>query len=110
MGIKSMQMLISVSVLISKGDRMNSDRALGAGIILACIVAAVLYFGFIYLGFAQEVLLVVVSIALLLVLGIGGWIGLTMASTPSPEPVEDLDESITESEENLDFEEEDLES
>ncbi len=91
---------------------MDSDRILGAGIIIACILAAVLYFGFIYLGFAEEVLLVIVSIAFLLILGIGGWIGWTMASTPSPEPIEDLDVQDTSPEaiEDVDFEESSEES
>lgn len=72
---------------------MDSDRLLGAGIIIVCIIAAILYFGSVISPWWSilTAVKVVVSIAFVIVLGIGGWIGWTMASTPSPEPVEDLD-------------------
>lgn len=70
---------------------METDRLIGAGILIACIVAAIIYFGFLFLGFGFEVIATVVSIGFLVVIGIGGWIGWTMASTPAPEPIEDLD-------------------
>lgn len=70
---------------------MDSDRILGAGIVIGVIIAAIAYFGFIMLGYGQQVVLVVVSIAFLAVLVVGGWIGWTMASTPTPEEVEDVD-------------------
>ncbi|KXB07681.1 hypothetical protein AKJ51_00615 [candidate division MSBL1 archaeon SCGC-AAA382A20] len=71
---------------------MDSDRLIGAGIVIGCIIAAILYFGFMFMGYGTQVVMTVVSIAFVIVLGIGGWIGYTMASTPAPEPVEDLDE------------------
>lgn len=73
---------------------LNSDRAIGALIIIVVIIAAVLYFGSLIPwmpGNFELAVYVVVSIGFLLVLGIGGWIGWTMATTPSPEPIEDLD-------------------
>jgi len=78
---------------------MDSDRAMGVGIITAIIVIAVLYFGPVvtnllgsnfWWGF-QSAVNTVVSVALLVLLGIGAWIGWTMASTPSPEAIEDED-------------------
>ncbi len=91
---------------------MDSSRVLGAGIIIGCVLAAILYFGFIFIGFAEEVLLVVVSIAFLVILGIGGWIGWTMANTPSPEPIEDLDlnDSDLDLEDDIDSEDEKVDS
>lgn len=82
---------------------LDSDRLLGGLIIVGVIVAAILYFGSVVSPWWSLLgaLKVVVSAAFLVVLGIGGWIGWTMASTPSPEPVEDLDEDI----EDLDIEE-----
>lgn len=71
---------------------MNIDRVIGALIVAGVIVAGILYFGsFIFPWSYSMAVLVVVSIAFAVLLGIGGWIGWTMGSTPSPEPVEDLD-------------------
>lgn len=90
---------------------MDSDRALGVLIIVGAIVAAILYFGSILMpwwSFLQAVQ-VLVSIAFLAILGIGGWIGWTMANTPSPEPVEDLDmEEIEEEAPEFEATEEDI--
>lgn len=90
---------------------MDSDRSIGAGIIIVCIVAAIAFFGPLVVdfpwGFALAVR-AVVSIGFLVLLGIGGWIGWTMASTPSPEPVEDLDFEDEELEE-VELEEEETE-
>ncbi|MFB6215842.1 MAG: helix-hairpin-helix domain-containing protein [Candidatus Aenigmatarchaeota archaeon] len=72
---------------------MDTDRVLGVLIVIVVIVAGVLYFG----SFVSPwwnllaAVQVIVSVAFVVLLGIGGWIGWTMASTPSPEPVEDLD-------------------
>lgn len=71
---------------------LAKDRAIGASILAAVIVLAAVYFGLIFLGFGFEVLLIVVSIGLLIVLGIGGWIGWTMAITPAPKPIEGIEE------------------
>ena len=93
---------------------MDSDRLLGTGIIVVCIIAAILYFGSLVFPWWNilTAVKVVVSIAFVLVLGIGGWIGWTMASTPSPEPVEDLDIEDTSPEdmEETDFDSEEEES
>lgn len=72
---------------------LNSDRAIGALIIIGVIIAAILYFGSLISPWwtLLSAIKVIVSIAFLVVLGIGGWIGWTMATTPSPEPIEDLD-------------------
>lgn len=72
---------------------MDTDRILGALIIIGVIVAGILYFGSLgspWWSFLAAVQ-VVVSVAFVVLLGIGGWIGWTMVSTLSPEPVEDLD-------------------
>lgn len=76
---------------------MDSDRGLGVGIIFGVIIAVVLFFGSIEsLGLPlpwsfMTAVKVLVSVAFLVVLGIAGWIGWTMASTPTPEAVEDVD-------------------
>lgn len=86
---------------------MDKDRLMGVGILAGCIIAAIAYFGFALLGYSEEVVMAVVSMGFIGVLGIGGWIGWTMASTPSPEPVGDLDlEKDFEEEESVEVSEE----
>lgn len=70
---------------------MDSDKAIGAGILIGVAAAVIAYFGFFYLGYGFEVVAIVVSVGFILLLGILGWIGSTMLSTPSPEPLEEAD-------------------
>lgn len=87
---------------------MNSDRLIGSGILIAVIIVAILYFGSFIIPWWSflTAVKIVVSVGFLALLGIGGWIGWTMATTPSPEPVEDIEtEDIGEFEEE-EFEEE----
>lgn len=89
---------------------MDSDRALGALIVIGVIAAAVAYFGLYFLVGWKVVVDVLVTIGFLVILGIGGWIGWTMASTPTPEPIEDLDlEDVEDVEEDLEIEGEEVE-
>ena len=73
---------------------MDSDRLLGAGILIGVIAAAVLYFGIYFVVGWEAIVDLVVTLALLVVLGIGGWIGWTMLSTPTPESVDMPDEEL----------------
>lgn len=86
---------------------MDSDKLTGVLIIIAVIVLGILYFGSFMLPWSfLTAVKVVVSVAFLGILVIGGWIGWTMASTPSAEPIEDeefedfdVDEDIEETDE-----------
>lgn len=97
---------------------MDSDRALGVLIVIGATLAGILYFGsgtslIPWWSFLTSVK-ILVSIGFVAVLGIGAWIGWTMASTPSPEDVgeidmdEDLDEEIEEEAPEIDTEDIDL--
>lgn len=78
---------------------MDTDKSMGALIVIGVIVAGVLYFmpllnefvAISWLWKFKTAVQVVVSIGFVMVLGVAGWIGWTMLSTPSPEPIEDLD-------------------
>lgn len=85
---------------------MDSDRGLGVLIIIGVIVAGILYFGSFVIPWWSflAAVKVIVSAGFVLLLIIGGWIGWTMASTPSPEALEDMDLEETE-EEPIEFEE-----
>jgi uncharacterized protein YneF (UPF0154 family) len=88
---------------------MSKDQALGALIVVVCVVLIIGYIGgmFLYdpyikgwlnLGSAANVqfwlIAVPVIIALVAILLIGAWIGYTMATTPPPKPIEDITSEI----------------
>lgn len=89
---------------------MSKDQVIGAAIFLACIVIAILYVATLFfpewittLGLnvadvdvrfwavASPVLIAFVAI-----MGIGAWIGWTMATTPPPKPIEEITTEIKE--------------
>lgn len=83
---------------------MNKDQAVGAAILLLCLLIGVFYVATLFypqwlstLGVqvAQSnvqfwVIAVPVLIAFVAILAIGGWIGWTMATTSPPKPIEEL--------------------
>ena len=86
---------------------MSKDQALGAFIFLVCVILAV---GYAVLLFAPSVVspifgvsadavrfwavAIVVLIAVVAVLLIGAWIGWTLATTPPPQPLEDIGKEL----------------
>ncbi len=72
----------------------SKDQSLGALICVVCIAFAIAYtFALFWPALASIRLWLVaipVLVALLAVLGIGTWIGWTMATTPPPKPIEDF--------------------
>ena len=79
---------------------MNKDQSIGATIFIACLAVAIGYitallwpaFEAIRLG----LIAIPVTIAFVGILAIGAWIGWTMASTPPPKPIENLELGVTE--------------
>jgi len=82
----------------------SKDQAIGALIFIVCIVIGIGYLVVVaapsvvspIIGVASESLrfwavAVVVLIAFLAIMFIGAWIGWTMATTPPPKPIEDLE-------------------
>ncbi|PIU59918.1 transcriptional regulator [Candidatus Bathyarchaeota archaeon CG07_land_8_20_14_0_80_47_9] len=73
---------------------MNKDKALGFLIFLACTVIAILYAVGLFLpyfeGFRFWVIATPVLVGFVAILGIGAWIGWTMATTPPPKPIEEM--------------------
>ena len=79
----------------------SKDQAIGWLIFAACVVVIILYLvGLLYYGapfgsphwsIAFALIAVPVLIAFVLILGIGAWIGWTMATTPPPKPIEELE-------------------
>lgn len=83
---------------------MSKDQTLGATILLICLLVGVFYVATLLYPqwlniFGTHVtqtnvqlwiIAVPVLVAFVAILGIGGWIGLTMATTPPPKPITDI--------------------
>lgn len=72
---------------------VSKDQAIGWVIFLVCAVVAVAYLIGLFLFPCLQFWLIAVPvvIAFILVLAIGGWIGWTMATTPPPRPIEEIE-------------------
>ena len=80
---------------------MSKDQMIGGAILAVCVIVAL---GFVILvAFPSQLgmglnaaevrldaVLVLVSVAFIAILGIGAWIGYTMATTPPPKPIEEI--------------------
>jgi len=83
---------------------LSKDQAIGATICTACVIIGALYTaGLFYFGnplssWPLEFWLIAVPVflALIAILGIGAWIGWTMATTPTPKPIEEIASEIEE--------------
>ncbi|MEM0089941.1 MAG: transcriptional regulator [Nitrososphaerota archaeon] len=72
---------------------MNKDRAIGVCILVVSIAILVLYFWLVFLSPPAWQLLTIQITAFLgvgLILAILAWIGYTLATTPTPEPLPEL--------------------
>jgi len=78
----------------------GKDQAIGAVIATACVTIAVVYIGALFWPTLEAIRLWLVAIPVLVafvaVLGIGAWIGWTMATTPPPKPIEETQAEPTE--------------
>jgi lysylphosphatidylglycerol synthetase-like protein (DUF2156 family) len=95
---------------------VSKDQAIGWLICLVCVVVAVwytltLFFPTVLLGWLEAtavrfwLVAAPVFIAFIAILAIGAWIGWTMATTPPPKPIEEI-EAETKIEETKEEEEE----
>ncbi|MBE0519733.1 phage holin family protein [Candidatus Bathyarchaeota archaeon] len=82
---------------------VSKDQGIGGIIFLACAVIGILYsVGLFYFGDPSNwsipfwLVTVPVFIAFIAVMGIGAWIGWTMATTPPPKPIEEITSEIEE--------------
>ncbi|MCX8183739.1 MAG: transcriptional regulator [Crenarchaeota archaeon] len=76
---------------------MNKDQGIGAVLLLASIVGAVLYFWLVFLAgpeISGFIIRLTAFVAVGFVLFILGWIGYTLATTPPPKPIEEIEKEI----------------
>jgi predicted DNA-binding transcriptional regulator len=81
------------------GKFMSKDQAIGGAILAVCVIVVAVYLvlmvdpGLFSLNAFEvrlDAVLILVSAAFVAILGIGAWIGYTMASTPPPKPIEEI--------------------
>jgi hypothetical protein len=86
---------------------VSKDQGVGGVIFLICAAIAIGYtLGLFWLGdplgsswaLAFWLIAIPVYLAFILILGIGAWIGWTMATTPPPKPIEDFETEVTKEE------------
>ena len=96
---------------------VSKDQGIGGAILAVCVIVALL-FALLVVFPAQvygllgtvtnntgndirlDLVLILVSIAFIAILGIGAWIGLTMATTPPPKPIEEITAEMDEKKED----------
>ena len=67
---------------------MNRDQALGAAVLVASLIAVIVYGWLLFFVAPQLLLQLTAFVAVAGVLGILAWIGWVMATTPPPPPLE----------------------
>ena len=87
---------------------VSKDQGIGGAILVVCVIVIIGYlilvvdpglFNIDANTVRLDAVLVLVSIAFIAVLAIGAWIGWTMATTPSPKPIEEITTEIEEKKE-----------
>jgi predicted DNA-binding transcriptional regulator len=87
---------------------VSKDQGIGGAILIVCVLVAVGYvvlavdpglFKLDALTVRLDAVLVLVSVAFIAILGIGAWIGFTMATTPPPKPIEEITTEMNETKE-----------
>lgn len=81
----------------------SRDQAIGGLICTVCVAVAIAYTIALFWPALEAIRLWLVAIPVLIafiaILGIGAWIGWTMATTPPPKPIEDIQTEETEEQE-----------
>ena len=74
---------------------MNRDQVIGALILVASVIGIIVY-GWILFFTEWTILLLQITgfVAVAAVLGILAWIGYTLATTPPPKPVEEVEKEL----------------
>ncbi len=85
---------------------VSKDQSIGAAIFLVCLIVAIFYvvtlfypawLGLTDLGAVQFwIIAIPVFVAFVAIMAIGAWIGWTMATTPPPNPIEEITSEIEE--------------
>jgi formate hydrogenlyase subunit 3/multisubunit Na+/H+ antiporter MnhD subunit len=94
---------------------VSKDQSIGGIILVVCVIVALFYTVTLFypdwminMGWASEkgdvqfwLIAVPVFIAFIAIMAIGAWIGLTMATTPPPKPIEEITKEMEKAEEKV---------
>jgi len=76
---------------------LNSDQVLGAFILVGSIIGVVVYGALLFL-FGETISLLTLQVSAFLAVafafGILAWIGYTLATTPPPKPIEEIEKEV----------------
>jgi Na+/pantothenate symporter len=90
---------------------VSKDQTIGGIIFVVCVIVGILYtIGLFYFGYhdhpslwtndpAFPLVAIPVFLAFIAIMGIGAWIGWTMATTPPPKPIEEITSEVEEKKE-----------
>ncbi|MDI6805683.1 MAG: hypothetical protein QMD20_03340 [Candidatus Bathyarchaeia archaeon] len=85
---------------------VSKDQTIGGIIFVVCLIVGILYtVGLFYFGnpfgWHTEFWLIAIPVflAFIAIMGIGAWIGWTMATTPPPKPIEEITSEMEETKE-----------
>ncbi len=74
---------------------MHRDQVVGALLILVAVVGIIVYTWLIFFSaWSLLVLQLTAFIAVAVVLGIIGWVGYALATTPPPKPIEEIEKEV----------------
>jgi predicted DNA-binding transcriptional regulator len=76
---------------------LNRDKLVGGSLLTASIIVIIVYGYLVFLTqYSMLVLQITAFLAILGVFAILGWIGYTLATTPPPKPIEEIEKEIEE--------------
>lgn len=75
---------------------MNRDQAIGAALMVGSIAGILIYGWLLISPYSFLILQLTAFVAVAGVLGILAWIGYTLATTPPPKPIEEIEKEIEE--------------
>ena len=84
-------------------NMVSKDRLIGLSILIASVIGIGVYAWLLY-AYALIILQITAFIAIAAILGVLAWIGYTMATTPPPTPIEDIEKEIESSSKPLNAE------
>ncbi|MEM2941570.1 MAG: transcriptional regulator [Thermoproteota archaeon] len=74
---------------------MNKDQGIGVLLLIGSVAGVILYFWLLFLSaWAHLILQLTAFIAVGFVLFILAWIGYTLATTPPPKPIEEIEKEL----------------
>ena len=95
---------------------MSKDRLIGSAILLVSVIVIIVYIWLLFLppewqirGMSVDIFLLklTAAVAVVAVFGILAWIGYTLATTPPPKPIEEIEKELEEELKKLEKELED---